>query len=240
MSAAMRREVRCEKGRALMYIRLSTEMPRSSGNCCLHFSKKLAISSPFLHWAEGKGGHQRGKGRRRDGQSAHRDHPAMTCSVPVRVGDLDVLLLEKFLVPDPLAPQLLALCAFALLPLTVGQERGVDRRVLGELALLGRWTWIRQTGRQIRRADMSEGQRGRELAFFCILLAGRAGQLDLLLILSERELGLVLLLSLLLLDVLCSVNASSARRDVMTVGTRTDQQWPKHEQRAEQVAHLTP
>src|SRR5258708_20917758 len=32
-----------------MYMRLSTLTPRSSGICCLHLSRKVAISSPFLH-----------------------------------------------------------------------------------------------------------------------------------------------------------------------------------------------
>lgn len=34
---------------SLMYMRLSTDTPRSSGNCCRHFSKNCAIESPFLH-----------------------------------------------------------------------------------------------------------------------------------------------------------------------------------------------
>ena len=33
----------------LTYMRLSTFVPRSSGNCCRHFSKNMLISSPFLH-----------------------------------------------------------------------------------------------------------------------------------------------------------------------------------------------
>ena len=36
----------------LMYIKLSTLTFRSSGNCCLHFSKKVLTSSPFLHYVE--------------------------------------------------------------------------------------------------------------------------------------------------------------------------------------------
>lgn len=33
----------------LMYMRLSTLIPRNSGNWARHFSKKLPILSPFLH-----------------------------------------------------------------------------------------------------------------------------------------------------------------------------------------------
>ena len=35
--------------RTFTYMRLSTLTPRSSGNCCLHFSRNVAMSSPFLH-----------------------------------------------------------------------------------------------------------------------------------------------------------------------------------------------
>lgn len=34
----------------LTYMRLSTLVPRSSGNCCRHFSKNVLIASPFLHY----------------------------------------------------------------------------------------------------------------------------------------------------------------------------------------------
>lgn len=42
------------RNRTLMYIMLSTLIPRSSGNCCRHFSKKVLIESPFLHYREFK------------------------------------------------------------------------------------------------------------------------------------------------------------------------------------------
>jgi hypothetical protein len=45
----MVRLIRLSACHTLIYMRLSTLIPRSSGNCALHFSKNVAILSPFLH-----------------------------------------------------------------------------------------------------------------------------------------------------------------------------------------------
>ena len=60
----------------------------------------------------------------------------MPCSVPVRVGDLDLLSLDDLLVLDPLSTKLLALESLSFLAFAVGEERCVDGWVLGELCAL--------------------------------------------------------------------------------------------------------
>lgn len=116
-----------------MYMRLSTDTLRSSGNCCRHFSKKAAIVSPFVHcrhWYVSSSVQTRSR------RGPHSDDLAVSVAVPVAVGDLDVFLLHILLHLQPLAPEGLALVALVLLALAVGQEVGVHGGVLAELGLL--------------------------------------------------------------------------------------------------------
>ena len=69
----------------------------------------------------------------------HHDTLAMPTPVPVGVRDLDVLLLELFLLAQPFLAQLFPLPALRLLAFAVGQERGVDLGVFARLWSLYRW-----------------------------------------------------------------------------------------------------
>ena len=57
----------------------------------------------------------------------------MPSTIPVRVGDLDILVLDDLLVLDPHPTKLLPLEPLPLLSFSIGKERGIDRGVLGEL-----------------------------------------------------------------------------------------------------------
>lgn len=62
----------------------------------------------------------------------------VSSTVPVRIGDLDVLVLECLLVLEPLAPELLPLLPLARVALTVWQKRRVNCWVFENLRFL-RW-----------------------------------------------------------------------------------------------------
>lgn len=61
----------------------------------------------------------------------------MTSTVPVRVRDFDVLVLEDLLVLDPLSSQLFPFGPLSLFAFSIRQERGVYCWVLGEFRTLG-------------------------------------------------------------------------------------------------------
>lgn len=98
------------------------------------------MSSPFLHCGEaGKVNYQSPFLQRlADVSDAHRDHPSMTCSIPIGVRDLNLLVLERLLVLHPLPAKLFAFEPLALLPLAIGKKGRVDKRVLGNLDSLFR------------------------------------------------------------------------------------------------------
>jgi hypothetical protein len=62
----------------------------------------------------------------------------MTVSIPVRVGDLDILLLHVLLLLQPFFAQFVSFLALGLFALSVGKEVGVDRGVLTELGAFRR------------------------------------------------------------------------------------------------------
>lgn len=59
----------------------------------------------------------------------------MSTAVPVRVSDLDILVLDTFLLFEPLLAQFLALGTLDGLAFAVREEGRVDVGVLGELFL---------------------------------------------------------------------------------------------------------
>lgn len=74
-----------------------------------------------------------GGGRKR----AYRDDLAVPVPVPITVRDLDILLLHVLLHPEPLRAKFIPVLALRFLTLAVGEEVGVDRRILAEPGLLG-------------------------------------------------------------------------------------------------------
>lgn len=125
---------------SLMYMRLSTDTPRSSGNCCRHFSRNCAIESPFLHCATRKGISTRllpSPTTSTEG-TAHGHHLPMPTSVPVRIRDFNVLLFHVFLLLQPFTPQLVSHLALLFFPFAIRQEMRVYCRVLAQLGFLRR------------------------------------------------------------------------------------------------------
>jgi hypothetical protein len=118
-------------GPTLMYIKLSMLVPRSSGTWARHLARKPPMSSPFLHLRVSVHPHL----------ITHINDLAMPTAVPVRVRDLDNLVLDLLLACEPPLAQLLAFCALLRLPFPVGEERRVDVGILRELLLRSRRVW---------------------------------------------------------------------------------------------------
>ena len=116
---------------SLMYMRLSTLVPLSSGNCALHFVKNVAISSPFLHCHQATASSP-------SRSSTHLDSLTVATAIPVGICDLYGFLFDLFLSLKPFFAQFLSFDAFSFFPLSVGEERCIHVRVLDEAFLLWR------------------------------------------------------------------------------------------------------